>query len=365
MRGRDGFARLLVEYCTDVKVKDDVVISSSYEAFPLVREVYRYTVEKGGYPLVRIRDELLDEMFYRYAPQDLLMYLSPLEEAFMKEADVLISIISPTHTKPLISIDPERIKIRSMATRRLTEIFMERDGMGDLRWVVTAYPTRAFAQEAGMSIIEAEDFIYEALKLHTSDPVAEWRRQAEWQDKIVELLSKVSELRIESDNTMLSLNVHGRRWISDDGKKNMPGGEVFTGPHEDSIEGYITFEYPAVWRGIEIEGVKLEFKRGVVVKASALKGEEYLKALLETDEGARRVGEFAFGLNYDIKRHTKNVLFDEKIGGTMHMALGASYPVTGGTNKSSIHWDIVKDMRNARVYADGDLIYENGRFIGV
>jgi aminopeptidase len=193
--------------------------------------------------------------------------------------------------------------------------------------------------------------------------VSAWVAQAKKQEKIVALLSKVDELHIVSDNTDLLVKVGERVWINDDGKNNMPGGEVFTAPHEDSIDGFITFEYPAIYRGYEVEGVKLVFKRGEVVEATATKGEEFLKKMLAVDEGARRVGEIAFGLNYDITRFTKEILFDEKIGGTIHVALGAAYLKTGGRNTSSIHWDMVKDMRRGRVYADKDLIYENGHFI--
>lgn len=357
------FAKLLVDYCTGVKSGDEVLIRGSFEAFPLVKEVYKAVVERGAYPRFQVEDEELLELFYRYAPRELLEYLSPVDRFIMENVNVSISIISSTHTKPLISVDPEKFRIRSAALRPLTEIFMRRDGEGSLRWTVTLYPTRALAQEAGMSILEYEDFVFKALKLHTPDPIKAWISQAEEQAKIVNVLSKISEIRIIDVDTDLIVRVDGRIWVNDDGKKNMPGGEVFTGPHEDATEGYVTFTYPAVWRGFEVEGVRLVFKKGSVVEAKAVKGEEVLRKVLEVDEGARRLGEFAFGLNYDIKRHTKQILFDEKIGGTIHMALGASYPSTGGKNKSAIHWDMVKDMSKAKVYGDGDLIYENGRFI--
>ncbi len=357
------FAKLLTDYCTSVRKGDEVFINASFAAYPLVRELWRAVVERGGYPFFNPRDDVLSEIFYRYANEDLLRHYSKIEETIYELGDVFISIISPTHTKPLASVDPVKIKIRSQARRKLTEIFMRRDAEGSLRWVATAYPTNALAQEAGMSPLEYEEFVFKALKLHKEDPIAEWVKQAEWQERIANFLNKVSELRIVAEDTDLTLRVDGRVWINDDGKNNMPGGEVFTGPHEDSTEGYVTFTYPAVWRGVEVEGVKLVFKRGAVVEAHAIKGEEFLKRMLETDEGARRLGEAAFGLNYDIKRYTKEILFDEKIGGTIHLALGASYPKTGGKNVSAIHWDMVKDMRKGKVYADGDLIYEGGKFL--
>ena len=363
MKALDKFAQLLVDYCVNVKKLDEVVISASYEAYPLVRELYRAIVERGGYPRFLVSDEVLQEIFYRYASEELLEYLSPIDKYIVENINVRISILSPTHTKPLVNIDPERMKKRSIALRPLTEIFMKRDAEGSLRWVVTAYPTRAMAQEAGMSPLEFEDFVYHALKLHEKDPVEAWIKQAKWQEKIVGFLNKASEIRIVAEDTDLLLRVDGRKWINDDGKKNMPGGEVFTGPHEDATEGYIEFTYPAVWRGVEVEGVRLVFKKGMVVEAKARRGEEFLKKMLEVDEGARRLGEAAFGLNYDVTRFTKEILFDEKIGGTIHLALGAAYPETGGKNISAIHWDMVKDMKNGKVYVDGDLVYENGRFL--
>ena len=363
MKGLDRFARLLVDYCTSVRRGDEVLIRGSVEALPLVKEVYRAVVELGAYPRFQLEDEELVEIFYRYATRELLEYLSPIDRFIMESISVSINIVSSTHTKPLVGVDPERFKIRSSALRPLTEIFMRRDGEGSLRWTVTLYPTRSLAQEAGMSILEYEDFVFKALKLHTPDPIKAWVKQAEDQARIAEKLSRMSEIRIVSDDTDLLVRVDGRIWINDDGRKNMPGGEVFTGPHEDATEGHIVFTYPAVWRGYEVEGVRLVFRRGSVVEASAVKGEEVLKKVLEVDEGARRLGEFAFGLNYDIRRYTKQILFDEKIGGSIHMALGASYPSTGGRNTSAIHWDMVKDMSRAKVYGDGDLIYENGRFL--
>ena len=356
-------SKLIVEYSTGVKLRDEVVIQAGLDAIPLVRSIYIETVKRGGYPRFIPIDEVMQEALYRYAPEELLEYTSLIDEFIIKNVDVRISIISGIHTKPLVGVDPGRLQKATKARKKLVDIFMERDGRGDLRWVVTAYPSASLAQEAGMGPLEFEDFVIKALKLDKEDPVGEWRRQAEWQEKIARFLDRIDEIHVVDNNADLRVKVSGRKWINDDGKKNMPGGEVFTGPVEDSVEGYIEFEYPSLWRGIEVDGIRLVFKRGEVVEAKARKGEEVLRKLLETDEGARRLGEFAFGLNYDIKRHTNNTLFDEKIGGTMHMALGAAYPATGGINKSSIHWDIVKDMRRARVYGDGDLIYENGRFI--
>ncbi len=358
-----NLAKLIVKYCIEARKGDEVVINAGIPAVPLVREIVRFLVEENAYPLfITLSDESISEAFYRYAGKEVLLHVSPLEKAIIEKIDASISIISPTHTKALASIDPEKIKIRRAARVELSKIFMERSAKGELRWTVTAYPTRALAQEAGMSIIDYEDFVYHATYADTPDPVKKWMEIREKQQKIADFLDKVSELKYEGPGIQLYLRVDGRKWINDDGKNNMPGGEVFSAPIEDSVEGYVEFDYPAIWSGVEVEGVKLVFKKGVVVEAKAKKGEEFLKKMLETDEGAKRLGEIAFGLNYNINRFTKEILFDEKIGGTIHMALGAAYPETGGKNVSAIHWDMIKDMRRHRVYADGDLVYENGYF---
>lgn len=360
----DKLARLVTEYCVGIRKGDEVSITGGIEALPLIRSIYREVVARRGYPvIVVLRDEILDEIFYKYAEKDLLEHVSPIEEAIVKTITVSINILSPSHTKYLSDVDPERTKIRSRARYSLHQIFLERSAKGQIRWTVVPYPTRALAQEAGMSMIEYEDFVYRALMLDKEDPVKAWISKAREQDKIALVLSKGREINIEGPGVKLYAQIAGRKWVNDDGKHNMPGGEVFTAPIEDSVEGYIEFDYPAIWRGVEVDGIKLVFKKGEVVESRAIKREDFLRQMLTTDEGARRVGELAFGLNYSITRFTKEILFDEKIGGTMHLALGSSYPETGGRNKSSIHWDMIKNLKKHQVYLDGDLIYENGKFI--
>ncbi len=356
-------AELVVKYCIELNKGEEVYITGTIDSLPFIRELYKAIVTIGGYPILNLYDETLHEIFYKYADYDVLKHVSPIEKYLYEHINARISILSYTHTKYLSSINPERIKVRSSAVRELTEIFMRRDAEGTLKWVVVPYPTKAMAQEAGMSLIEFEDFVFKACMIDKEDPIAAWREQGKRQEKIAQLLNKAHELRIIGEDTDLYMRVDGRIWINDDGRKNMPGGEVFSAPIEDSVEGTIRFTYPAIWRGMEVEDVKLTFKRGVVIDAKAGKGEAFLKKILETDEGARRVGEVAFGLNYSITRFTKQILFDEKIGGTIHIALGAAYPKTGGRNRSAIHWDMIKDMREGKVYVDGDLVYENGKFI--
>lgn len=357
-------AKIIVDYSLNLKPGEEVVINATVEAIPLVREIVREIVEREAYPLlIRLDEESITEAFYKHAPRSVLTHVSTVEKEIIEKANASVSIIAPSHTKPLVDIDPEKLKIRAQARQELNKIFLERSARGELKWVVTIYPTKALAQEAGMSILEYEDFVFHALYADSPNPVEEWILIGRELSKIAEFLNKTRELRFQGPGIDLSLSVDGRRWISDDGRNNMPGGEVFTGPVEDSVEGFVEFEYPAIWRGVEVEGVKLVFRHGRVVEASARRGEEFLKKMINTDEGASRLGEIAFGLNYNITRHSKEILFDEKIGGTIHMALGASYPETGGRNISSIHWDLIKDMRKGRVYADGTLIYENGRFL--
>ncbi|MEM4035977.1 MAG: aminopeptidase [Fervidicoccaceae archaeon] len=359
----ESFGELLADYCLELKPRDELLIVGGLQGLEGIKSLYMRAVVRGAYPRIELVDDELLEFFYRRAPRELLEFLSPIDEFVYSKVSALAKIGAPSHTKPLLTVDPERISARARATRRLKEIFLERDARRELRWVTTHFPTPASAQEAGFAPLEWREFVFRSMKLHEPDPVAAWREQASAQERIARALSKIDELRILSEDSDLLLKVGGRTWLSDDGKNNMPGGEVFTAPLEDTAEGAVSFTYPALWGGAEIEGVRLVFRRGVVVEARALRGDEFLRKMLSTDEGASRLGEVAFGLNYDIDRFTKHVLFDEKIGGTIHLALGAAYPATGGRNASSIHWDMVKDMRRGKVLGDGDVIYENGRFL--
>ena len=356
-------ADLIAGYCIEVTKGMEVIVSATTAAIPLVVELYRAILQRGGYPHAMITDEVLGETFYRFADEETLKYVPRLDKFIFENIDALVRILSSTHTKYLSSIDPARISTAQAARRELKEIFLRRAAEGKLKWVIAPYPTKALAQEASMSYTEYEDFVFRATMVDREDPITAWKEQAKFQERVAQFLSKISELHIVAEDTDLKLRVEGRKWINDDGKHNMPGGEVFTGPIEDSIEGYIVFTYPAIWGGREVEGIKLVFKKGNVVEAKAIKGEDFLKKMLETDEGAKKVGEFAFGLNYSINVFTKEILFDEKIGGTIHLAVGSSYPETGGRNISAIHWDMIKDMKKGKIYADGDLVYEKGKFI--
>ncbi len=358
------WANLLVDYSIGVKKGDVVQIRGGVQAIPLIRACYEEVLKRGAHPIVRISFDGQNYLFYKYATDEQLTFLSEIDYATARTINGLISIISESNTRELTRIDHTKIAKFRATYRKIRDILDERELKGEFRWVLTAYPTDSLAQDSEMSTIEFEEFVYGACGLNEDDPVKYWKEVAERQSRFIELLSGGDEIRIVGEDTDLTLKVGGRRWINCCGERNMPDGEIFTSPVEDSVEGEIYFDFPAVYSGVEVIGVRLTFEKGRVVKAKAEKGEDFLLRMIETDEGAKSVGEIAFGLNDNIVVFTKDILFDEKIGGSIHMALGASYPETGGKNKSGLHWDFIKNMKNSgKVYLDGKLIYENGRFL--
>ncbi|HMO26649.1 MAG TPA: aminopeptidase, partial [Tepidisphaeraceae bacterium] len=268
------------------------------------------------------------------------------------------------NTRLMSNIDPDRIARQSRARRPIMEVMMKRAAEGKMRWVGTQFPTLACAQDAEMSLREYEDFVYGAGLLDQPDPVAAWRQLSEKQKRMVDYLNDKKHLRVRSANgTDLQMSIEGRRWINCDGHENFPDGEVFSGPVVESVEGTIRFSFPGVHNGREVQDVRLTFKEGKVVDASAGKGEDFLMSMLDMDEGSRFLGECAIGTNYGITKYTRNTLFDEKIGGTVHFALGAGYPETGNTNESGLHWDLVLDLRTGgTIEVDGETISTDGRF---
>jgi len=358
----ERLAKLCVHYSVEVKPGEVVFIQGSDAAFPLINEIYKECLVAGAHPMVYPRLDL-QYTFFKYANEKQLSYVSPVERFIAENVDVNISIYCEQNLKKLTNIDPARIRLHAASRRELSEIFHRRVAEGKLRWTVLPYPTNAQAQEASMSLEEYEDFVYASCFADKEDPIAEWRRIHQEQEKICDSLNRGSEVRVVGEDTDLILNVKGRRWINCAGKENMPDGEVFTAPIEDSANGTIRFTFPGIVSGREVEDITLTFKDGEVVKASAAKGNELLQEILKID-GARRIGEIAIGTNYAISKFTKNMLFDEKMGGTIHLALGNSYPESGGLNKSAIHWDILKDMKkDGEIYVDGQLIYKNGKFL--
>ncbi|MCX6827467.1 MAG: aminopeptidase, partial [candidate division Zixibacteria bacterium] len=264
----------------------------------------------------------------------------------------------------LTGINPVRQQLLSRAGQPLMERFSTRTSDGSLKWCGTQFPTLAHAQDAEMSLSEYEEFVYRAGHIHESDPVNFWRTMEKEQARLIEILNQADMVHVQAEETDLQLSVKGRKWINCCGRMNFPDGEIFTSPIETSAKGTIKFTFPAFYTGREVAGVRLTFQDGVIVKASAEKDQDYLLAMLATDEGSRRLGEFAIGTNYEITKFTRNTLFDEKIGGTCHLAVGNGLFETGGQNRSGIHWDMICNLKNGgQISADGKVIYKNGAFI--
>jgi aminopeptidase len=361
----ERLAGVLVDYSVRVRRGDLVIIDADLPAAPLVGPLYRRVLEAGGHP--HIRTEPIDgeaEALLRLGTDAQLDWLNPARVADVERADVRMAIEAQPNTRALTEIDPSRQARRARAREPLLNRYFERTAAGELRSVVTLYPTNAAAQDADMSLVGYEDFVYRAGFLDREDPVAEWQALGGRLADLATRLSGKRELRVVSDGTNLTLGVEGRTWVPSEGRENFPDGELFTAPLETSVQGRIRFSFPASFAGRRIKGVELEFRDGEVVRAQADQGEEFLREMLAMDEGARRVGEFSFGLNEAVQRFTGHTLFDEKIGGTVHLALGAAYPESGGTNQSALHWDLVCDLRGGgEVLADGELVYRDGRFL--
>ncbi len=361
----DKYAEVLVDYSTDVQKGDLVVIrAESPYAKDLVRAVYKRILERGGNPLVRSSFGDLAEVFIKNASDEQLDYIDPMTRLEYEKADKYISIGAPLNTKSMAKADLNKLARRGKATKQLSEILMKRSADGDAKWVIADVPTHALAQEAKMSIDEYTEFLFKSCYLDLDDPVAKLKELDKKQTAWANYLNGVKTLHITGEKTDITFNVEGRKWISCSGLNNYPDGEVFTSPVENGINGEIYFDYPQNYRGNSAQGVHLWIENGLVVKAEAERGEEFLNAMINMDEGSHGIGEIAIGTNDEIQEITGNILFDEKIGGAIHMAVGASYPETGGKNVSGLHWDLIKNMKNGgRIYADDKLIYENGKFI--
>lgn len=351
----DRWADLLVDYCLRVVPGESIVISSELEARPLVEACYRAIVLRGGHPLVRVEIPGLAEFFAQHAGPEQLSHLPPVGLYEAQNIDGRIRISAETDTRAMSRVDPAR---QAAIDRARDPI---RRAASQKRWVLTQYPTQAYANDAKMPLPDYERYVAAAMFLDRDDPVEAWRELGRRQAGLVEFMSQVGTIRIEGDGTDLTLSVAGRTWINSDGQRNMPSGEIFTGPLEESAQGRLRCSFPVCRGGREVAGIALEFARGRVVAASAEEGEEYLRSMLDLDPGARRLGELGIGLNRGIDRFTGSILYDEKIGGTVHLALGQSYPETGGTNHSALHWDLIVDLRRAgRVTADGRTVMEDG-----
>ncbi len=357
-------AQVLVHYSIKLKKGQLLKIQGEVCSLPLIKAVFEEAVEVGAYPYVKLNVPELDEIFLKKASRNQLTYVSPLLKAEISKIDALISIWGSENTRSFSGVDPKRQATARLAGRPVFQKFFKRTAEGSLTWVGTLFPTNAEAQEADMSLADWEDFVYRAGRITSADPVAHWKKIAKEQDRLVKILNRTDYLHIRSADTDLKMRVKGRKWINCAGTENFPDGEIFTCPIENTVNGYIRYSYPAVYMGREVEDVRLEFKNGKVVKESAGKNQDFLTSMLNMDKGARYLGEVAVGTNYSIKKFTKNILFDEKIGGTCHLAVGASIPEAGGKNKSALHWDMICDMKkDAEILADGNVIYRNGKFV--
>lgn len=345
-------ASILVGHSLRVKKDDTVLISSTELGKPLVLEVYRQVMKAGGHPFTNIGFEETANIFYDLASPKQLAFFPNTRHYEAKNIDCFVNIRASANKKALSNVDPKLVGQRSKVLRPISEEIVNRK-----RWVLCNFPTHALAQEADMSLAEYEDFVYGATNI-------DWNRVRQKEVKLKAALDRASEVHIVGKDTDLRLSIKGRKAIMCYGERNMPDGEVFLSPVEASAEGYIYYEMPAIYQGREVTGVRLRFKGGKVVEAHADKNEDFLLAMLDTDRGGRYLGELGVGVNYGIQKFTKDILFDEKIGGTVHLAVGRSYESAGGKNVSAIHWDMIKDLRRGgAIYLDGKAIQKNGKFL--
>ena len=360
----EKWADLLVNYSVAVKPGDRVLLRGDMLAEPLIKAVYGKVLQAGGFPFVYIDIPGTKELFFKYANDEQLAYVAEPLKLAMTTFECMIRILGDENTHALSRVDPAKVAKNMQGLRGLQQTYLDRAARGELRWTLTAYPTQAYAQDAEMSLEDYTEFVYGAVMPDPDDPVGYWKRISAKQDRIVEWLKGKKNIHLLGKGTDLRLSVEGRTFINCDCHENVPDGEVFTGPVEDSMEGHVTFSYPTIYQGREVTGVQLDFHKGKCVKATAEKNEKFLIETLDTDEGSRYLGEFAIGTNEGIQQFTREILFDEKIGGSFHMALGTGYPETGSKARSAIHWDMICDLRDGgQIWVDDTLFYENGKFL--
>jgi aminopeptidase len=356
------YADLLINYCVEITPGDRLLVTTSTLAEPLIREVQRSCLRAGGHLEVIFSWQEDYRILMGEASDEQLAYISPLRKIAFEEFEAYIHIRAPYNLKENQNVDPSRAAVRRAASRSINESYNRRTADRSLRRSLCQYPTQASAQQADMSLEEYQHFVFNACKLYNDDYIGAWQQLGRQQQQVVDYLNEVKQIRYQNDKTDISFSVDGRTWINSDGKTNMPSGEVYSGPVETSVNGVVYFDYPSIYMGQDVRGIRLEVEDGVVSKWSAEQGQAVLDKVFDID-GARQFGEVAIGTNYDINIPTKNILFDEKIGGTIHMAVGQSYKQTGGLNQSTVHWDMIADMsKAATIEADGQVIYRDGHF---
>ncbi len=364
------FAKVLVEHSARIVPGDRVLLEGTTAAEPLLRELFIQILEKGGHPHLMVALPGMmpfsqDEMYLTYAKTDAqLEFVPTFYKLAYEQFESRIRIHSATNTHGTTNLDAAKGTRRGKALSTITEAQFRRGADGSFKWVTTLYPTEAYAQDASMSLKEYEDFVFGAVHTSEDDPITFWKSVEQKQQSVVDFMRGKNQVILRGPNVDLTLSVKGRTFMNAFGTYNMPDGEIYTGPVEDSVNGWVKFTYPANYGGVSVEGAELIFSNGRVETAKADKNQDYLIKTLDTDTGARFLGEFAIGTNFDIQQFTGNILFDEKIGGSFHMAFGAGYPETGSKNKSAIHWDMICDMRkDAEILVDGELFYKNGEFV--
>ena len=361
-----NLARVMVEYSNDIQAGQTVIISCvpfSPTATPYLLETARAVLHAGGLPMFDLDLEGYEPMLIKEGSDEQLNFIDPRVMLAAREVDHSIQFMCEENTRRMSGLDSERQRLRMSAYREWYEITNRRSAEGSYQWVLTLVPTSGYAQDAEMDLESFEDFFFRTVFADQEDPIKPWVEMRAQQEKLVEWLKGHKRVEVKGPQVDLKLSIEDRRFISCHGDENIPDGEIFTGPVEDSVEGWVRFSYPAIFMGREVSGVELRFEDGKVVQAKAEKNEEYLHTVLEMDSGAKYLGEFAIGTNYAIDRFTKNILFDEKIGGTMHMALGFGYPESGSKNQSALHWDMITDMKDGgEIRIDGELFYQSGEF---
>lgn len=362
----EKMADVIINYSTAVQPGERVLLrGTSPAAEPLIQALYQAALRAGGqtFTYIHLRDE--DSLAMEATDQlDSLAAVNPMLKLMYETCQVIVRVEASENPRALSDYPAERQRARLQALAGVMSIQMEREGKGTLRRCTTQFPTHGYAQAAGMSLPQYQRFVFEACKLHLADPVAAWRKVEQRQQRLIDYLAGKKHLHARGPNIDLEMSIAGRPFLNANGRINFPDGEIFTGPVEDRVNGWVKFTYPAYYHDNDVIGTRLTFENGLVTQATADKNEAFLQNTLNTDPGARRLGEFAIGTNDDIQRFTGSILFDEKIGGTVHMALGQGYPQSGSTNTSAIHWDMICDMRDGgEIWVDGELFYRNGEFL--
>ncbi len=360
----EKLADVMVNYSLELKQGDWVRVQGTPSAMPFVKAFFKKAILAGANPFYMSVVDDLQEIWLKNASDEQLKFVPETLKYEAEHLDALMAVFGYENTKFLSNTDPKKQALAQIARKPIFEKILERTSKGEMRWCGTGFPILSAAQDAEMSLTEYEDFVYSAGALDLEDPVSHWKEVSRKQAEIAEFLETKKKFKIVSEDTELEFDAAGRKWVNCDGKQNFPDGEIFTGPHENSVNGRIRYSFPACYQGREVQNVSLTFKDGKVVDFSADKNKAFLEEMLNMDDGARYIGEIAIGTNYQIQQFTRNTLFDEKIGGTCHVAVGASLPESGGVNKSALHWDMVCDLRDGgEIYADDELFYKDGKFL--